>query len=285
MSGPAFSLRLGLIGAHVAASRSPRLHRAAARLCGGEARYDLLMPAEMGQDFAGVFAAVAQSHDGVNITYPFKEEAARLVTIEDPLVRAIGAVNTVCFRPDGAFGYNTDHSGFIAAWTAARGNAAPGVACLVGTGGVGRALAFALIALGATELRLVDRDPARAEALARDLAPHAGACRIVTFADAAAAATGADGVLNGTPIGMEGHPGSPVPTAALEGIGWAFDAVYTPPRTEFLADAEAAGAVIIGGAALLFHQGLDAWAHFSGRPLDPAALAGAIAADEAAARQ
>ena len=277
-------LKLGLIGDNIAASRAPLLHRLAGGQTGIVVRYDRLVPKDMGEGFDAVFAACARrGYRGINVTYPYKERAARMVAIGDPLVRSIGAVNTVLFEADGPRGYNTDYTGFIAAYRGLRGGAAPGVAGLIGTGGVGRALAFALLALGADEIRLVDRDAAKAEALAADLRAAGRAVRIVVADDATQAARGADGLLNGTPVGMAGYGGTPLPAEAMRGATWAFDAVYTPADTQFLKDAAAAGLAIIPGYELFFHQGVHAWAHFAGRPLDEARLRAALLENDAVA--
>lgn len=266
-------LRLGLIGDNIARSRSPLLHRLAGAQHGMRVQYDRLIPGEMGADFDAVFAQCAQgAYRGINVTYPYKERAARMVVVDDPLVRAIGAVNTVLFEPEGPCGQNTDYTGFIAAYRGARGATAPGVACLIGTGGVGRALAFALLALGASEIRLVDRDAAKAEALAADLRATGLPTAVIVGADAAQAARGADGLLNGTPVGMVGHGGTPLAQAAMPGADWAFDAVYTPVDTLFLQEAATTGLATISGYELFFHQGVHAWAHFAGKPLDEARL-------------
>jgi shikimate dehydrogenase len=261
-------LLLGLIGDSIAQSRSPLLHRLAGAQNGLAVRYDRLVPAEMGRDFDAVFDQCAGAgYRGVNVTYPYKERVIARLTIPDPLVRAIGAVNTVLFGECAPEGHNTDHSGFIAAYRAARGEAAPGAVCLIGTGGVGRAIAFALVALGAQEIRLVDRDPARATALAADLRA-AGATGVRQDADAEAAARGATGLINCTPVGMGGQGGTALPAHAMPGADWAFDAVYTPTDTRFLGDAAAAGLSVIPGWELFFWQGVHAWSLFSGLPLD-----------------
>ena len=266
-------LQLGLIGDNIAQSRAPVLHRLAGGQSGVSVRYDRLVPVELGEEFDTVFDRCAgRGYRGVNVTYPYKERAAGKVRITDPLVRAIGAVNTVLFEADGPVGFNTDHSGFVAAYRGVRGDVGPGAVCLIGTGGVGRAMAFGLLALGAAEIRLVDVDMAKAEALARDLRGVHGAPPVAVLADVGAAASGVAGVLNATPVGMVGYGGTPLPGAAMAGAVWAFDAVYTPVDTEFLQDAAAAGLEIISGYELFFYQGVHAWAHFAGLPLDEGRL-------------
>lgn len=267
------TLKLGLIGDNIARSKSPLLHRLAGAQNRVTVQYDRLIPKDMGKDFDTVFDACAtRGYRGINVTYPYKERAAKKVAIADPLVRAIGAVNTVLFEADGPQGHNTDYTGFISGYRGTRADQAPGLACLIGTGGVGRALAFGLVALGASEIRLVDRDEEKAQGLARDLRAAPNAPKVVVCTDAVAAASGATGILNGTPVGMVGYGGTPLPRDAMAGADWVFDAVYTPVDTQFLQEAAAEGLKIISGYELFFFQGVHAWAHFSGLPLDEARL-------------
>lgn len=275
-------LRLGLIGDNIGASRAPRFHVLAGRQSRQEVTYDRLVPQEMGRDFDALFDHVmGAGYHGINITYPYKERAATRVRIDDPGVRALGAVNTVLFDGETPRGFNTDHSGFIAAWRKARGDAAPGTVLVIGAGGVGRAIGFALASLGADEIRLADTDPRRAEALAAALRASFGQLRLRTGSDAAEMAAGAAGLVNATPVGMIGHDSTPLPPAAMQGAQWAFDAVYTPVETRFLLDAEAAGLQTISGFELFIGQAVDAWHLFSGLPLDEARLRAELAEGEA----
>ena len=267
-------LELGLIGDNIAASRAPRLHELLGEMNGRPTRYRRLVPREAGRDFEALFADAARECRGINVTYPYKERAARMVTVDDPRVRAVGAVNTVLFEPDGPKGFNTDFSGFAAAYRRVRGDARPGTVLMIGTGGVGRAVAFALVGLGAAALRLVDRDRAKAEGLAGALRAEGAAVSV--HAEAAEAARGATGLVNGTPVGMVGHDGTPLPRAAMVGADWAFDAVYTPVDTLFLTDAEGAGLQIISGWELYFYQGVHASKLFTGQAPDEERLRAAL---------
>lgn len=280
------TVQLGLIGDNIARSRAPLLHRLAGRLTGCEVRYDRLIPGDLGKDFDTVFDDCAQSgFRGINVTYPYKEKAAAKVVIDDPLVRAIGAVNTVVFAPDGPKGYNTDYTGFQAAYRLVRGEEAPGTVCMIGAGGVGKAVAYGLVALRLKSLRVVERDLPKAAALAHALrAGHPG-LDVTATADTAEAAAGADGLINCTPVGMVGYEGTPLERGLMRGARWAFDAVYTPVDTAFLTAAQAEGLAIVSGYELFFFQGVHAWDIFVGRPLDQDALRAALlaASDEEAA--
>lgn len=276
------SLRLGLIGDNIAASQAPRFHRLAGAQNGCAVSYDLLVPAVLGLPFDAVFDGLAGAgYRGVNITYAYKERAAGRVVIDDPLVRAIGAVNTVIFDPDGPHGFNTDYSGFVSACRGGLPEGPGGAVLLIGAGGVGRAAAFGLLALGVRELRILDQSAEKARALASAVSAarpgvivQAGA----GAADLAAFAKGAAGLVNCTPVGMIGHDGTPLDPELMTGAVWAFDAVYTPVNTCFLQDARARGLQTISGYELFIGQGVDAWRLFSGLPLDVARLRTDLAA-------
>ena len=272
-------VRLGLIGDNIARSRSPALHRFAGRLAGLEVTYDLFIPRDLGMDFDAVFAMCRdQGLRGINVTYPYKEHAAPMVHVEDAGTRRIGAVNTVVFAADGPRGYNTDYSGFMVAYRERLGDAAPGRVAMVGAGGVGKAVAFGLATLGAGEIVLADRDQAKARGLADMLRARGLDVRVAETVDAAV--DGADGVVNCTPMGMVGYPGTAVPAALLPGRRWAFEAVYTPVQTRFKQEAEAAGLAVISGYELFFNQGVHAFELFAGSPpADPQRLREMLAHD------
>ena len=272
-------VRLGLIGDHIAASRAPRLYAIAGRMRGVETTYDLLVPAELDIGFDALFErCAAGDYHGINITYPYKERAAARVAIESPFIRAIGAVNTIVFAPDGPRGFNTDHTGFIAAWRARFEPARPGVVCQIGAGGVGRAVAFGLAELGATTVRLFDLDQARAERLAVALREARPTIEVAAVDSLEEAASAANGIVNCSPVGMIGHDGTPIPRGLMRGAAWAFDAVYTPVDTHFLADAAAAGLATLSGYELFFEQGQDCIEIFLGGRVDRARLRQALAA-------
>ena len=275
--GSAPTLKLGLIGDNIAASRAPDLHRIAGRLNNMDVQYDRLIPKELNQTFDQIFENCPDNgYQALNITYPYKEYVIPKVEIDDPMVRAIAAVNTVVFDGTSSKAHNTDYTGFIAAYEQVRAGAAPGVCCLVGTGGVGRALAFGLVKLGADEIRLFDRDSAKARQLAHDLTALKPQAVVTAVDDLDVATANCDGLLNGTPVGMVGYPGSAFEPKAIAQAAWVFDAVYTPIETMFIRSATAAGAQIISGYELFFFQGVHAWRHFSGLDVDTQKLRAAL---------
>jgi shikimate dehydrogenase len=97
------------------------------------------------------------------------------------------------------------------------------------------------------------------------------------------AAASAAGIVNATPIGMQGHPGQPMTVDVVHAGQFVADVIYTPLETEFLKAAKARGARTMGGAGMCVHQAVDAFRHFSGKTPDIARLKKTFAA--AAARR
>lgn len=268
-------ISLGLIGDNIKPSLAPKLHREAGKLTGLDVSYELLIPAELGKSFDRIFAdSRADGMRGLNITYPYKQLAAAKVEIDDPLVRRLGAINTVIFEADRARGYNTDHSGFMAAYRSVLADSNPGSTVVVGAGGAGSAVAFGLSALGAPELTIIDEDIAKARRLAEALLRPG--LKVAARDTVDERILDAHGLANCTPLGMVGKPGSPIDRALLGPQRWAFEAIYTPRQSEFSRAAEAAGLTVIPGYELFIHQGIDAFRLFTGHTVDEKALRAAL---------
>ena len=187
----------GLLGWPVKHSKSPRLHNEWLHRAAIDAVY-LPLAVEQ-QHLARVFAALPRmGFVGVNVTVPHKQSILPLLDRLDPTAASIGAVNTVVFGEDGAsLGLNTDASGFLENLSQAdpefRADAGPAV--LLGAGGAARAAAAALLGAGVPELRLVNRSPASARALADALA---GPVRVLAWQDRLRALEGAALLVNAT---------------------------------------------------------------------------------------
>ena len=128
-------------------------------------------------------------------------------------------------------GHNTDTTGFERAIADMVVAASRGAVALIGAGGVGKAIAFALANLGVAELSIFDADRAKAEASGVQLR---GRLQARVADDVAGALQGAAGVVNATPVGMLPDRGMAVPEALLHRDLWVADAVYTPLWTPLL---------------------------------------------------
>lgn len=279
------TIRLGLIGDNISRSQSPRLHVLAGRLCGLDVTYERLIPADRGEDFETVFdRCLVEGFRGINVTYPYKERVVPRLAVRDPAIAAIGACNTVVFDKTPPAGYNTDYTGFVSAFRESFPGAAPGTVAMAGAGGVGKAVAFGLAALGCERLLIFDPDTAKADALLSSLKAARVEMPVEIAPSIEEAAAEADGLINCTPLGMVGYGGSAFPTSAIGRQRWAFDAVYTPVETKFLADARRNGLSLLSGYELFFHQGVDAFRYFTGADVDAAALRALLAQPKAEAR-
>ena len=263
---------IGLLGANIMKSLAPALHIDAFAAAGNTGHYHLMDVDQLpGRTLAGLLDAVKTAGFlGVNITFPFKQAVIPLLDQLSPEARQIGAVNTVVIGKTGhTTGYNTDRSGFRLNFEDGLGRAAAEgkTAVLVGAGGAGSAVAFALMDLGLKTLIVHDQDKARATSLAADVITHygAGRCRVSErLSDEIAAA---DGVANATPIGMSGFPGNPVPVEALRSGHWVADVIYSPIETELIRAASGIGARVLTGGGMCVYQGVDAFRLFTG--IDP----------------
>ncbi|GIE95467.1 shikimate dehydrogenase [Actinoplanes rishiriensis] len=258
-------------------SLSPALHEAEGRSQGLDLSYTLFDVA--GADRPGTLErqldeAERDGFAGLNITHPFKQQVIGLLDDLSPQASAVGAVNTVVFRDGRRHGYNTDAYGFTESFRAKLPDVATRRVVQLGAGGAGAACGYAQLSMGVEHLTLVDPDPVRRTQLAATLAGHFDAARIAAASpeDLPAALAGADGLVNASPVGMQAHPGLPLPASLLHRSLWVLDIVYMPVETALLRAARAAGLRAVGGTAMCAYQAAAAFQLFTGRTPDTARM-------------
>ena len=263
---------VGLIGANIGGSLSPALHEDAFAAAGMTGHYHLMdidtLPERRLEELLA--AARTAGFAGVNITHPFKQAVIPLLDSLSPEAAEIGAVNTVVIDAAGrTMGHNTDRSGFRRAFVESLGaeGARDRPVLLLGSGGAGRAVAFALMDLGVGLLKVYDRDAARSTGLCADLAARFGAGRCELLAEPEVAAGSAAGIVNTTPVGMRGYPGVPIAARLIQSRHFVADVIYTPLETELVKAARGRGARAMGGGGMCVHQAAEAFRVFTG--LDP----------------
>jgi shikimate dehydrogenase len=255
--------RLGVLGWPVAHSRSPAMHEAAFRALGldGWTYQHLPVPPELLDETVRALGPVG--FVGANATIPHKEAALALADQATDAARQIGAANTLTFAPDGAIGAeNTDAPGLLAALPESPSGK---TALVLGAGGAGRAAAWALRNAGAAEVRVWNRTPERARALATDLD--------VTVAETAASA---NFLVNCTSIGLDARPtqfkGLPVTADALGEFACVVDLVYRDGETALIREARKRGCAVVDGLEVLVHQGALSLRLWTGRQAPLAAM-------------
>ena len=251
----------GIIGWPVAHSRSPALHGYWLKQYGIDGAY-VPMAVKPENLRRALQALPLLGFAGCNLTIPHKEEALRAVDTLEPSAKRAGGVNTVVIDARGQItGSSSDGYGFIAALRAGAPRFDPGQApaVVLGAGGAARAIVAALLDSGAREVRLVNRTPARATKLAKELG---GEVRGVLWENRAEALSGAGLLVNATSLGMEGQPALDLPLDALPAEAVVNDIVYVPLETPLLGAARTRGNLCVDGLGMLLHQaapGFEAW--------------------------
>lgn len=259
---------VGLIGWPVSHSVSPAMHNAAFAALGLNWAY-LPLPVPPARVGDAVLGLRALGLCGANVTVPHKQAVISYMDALSPAAQAIGAVNTISVEPDGALvGDNTDARGFAADLRSHGVEMAGKRVAVLGAGGAARAIVYAAADAGAEAILILNRTVERAAALAAGLQPLFPATPILASAwDAGLPAAGlASLVVNCTTLGMNPAPdGLPWEPALPFRPGQAvYDLVYNPQRTRLLAQAEAGGAIAIGGLGMLVWQGALAFARWTG---------------------
>ncbi|WP_372617100.1 shikimate dehydrogenase [Falsiroseomonas sp.] len=246
----------GVLGWPVSHSRSPRLHGFWLARHGLDGAY-LPLPVRPERFEAAVRSLVDLGFAGANVTIPHKEAAFALCDEVTEVARRAGSVNTLVFRDGRISGTSTDGFGFLESVReqAPGWQASNGPAVILGAGGAVRSVAAALLDAGCPRLILVNRTPARAEAIARDLGGPVEVATAPRLADAAL-------LVNGTSLGMAGEPPLEIDLSPLPPHAVVADMVYVPLETRLLAAARARGLRAVDGLGMLLHQarpGFEAW--------------------------
>lgn len=259
-------LLAGLIGAGIQGSSSPRIHEEEALAHGLNLTYRIIDFNEPKRDRSFLenmlLAAESLGFKGLNITHPYKEDAFKLMDTLSEDARNIGSINTIVFKDGKRHGDNTDWSGFSENLKANLPDIKLDIVALIGTGGAGLAVAYALLKMGVGELRLFDTDKNKAEKLAEKLKESLPGCTVIVAEDTIAALKNADGLVNATPIGMDGIPGTPVEVNLLHKSLWVADIVYFPLETQLIKAARAKGCRTVSGGGMAVRQAAASFQQF-----------------------
>lgn len=212
---------------------------------------------------------------GVSVTIPHKE--AVMAHLDQISVRAqtAGAVNTLYWDNGKLSGDNTDIAGFLAPLQTQAALRTFSCALLLGAGGAAKAVLAGLQELGVPDIVVANRRHERAETLADEFA-------VKTVPWEARNTVGADLIINATPLGMYGanvqeSPFNEKDFRACAQHGTAYDLVYNPLQTRFLAEAVQAGWQTIDGLHMFCGQGIEQFRIWTGIQLSDTAVRHCIA--------
>lgn len=263
-------------------SASPAMHNAALaelRLNWRYLAFDV-PPADLREAIKG---AQAMKFIGLNLTVPHKLLAVEIVDELDDSARTWGAVNTVLFEGQTGSGdwkplrdcdpelltatrtrgFNTDADAITRSIQEDLKMELRGASVLLlGAGGAGRTAALKLASDGVRRLYVVNRTMSKAEEIQSEIARRFPATDTrLGYPDGTV-----DLVLNATSLGLK--TGDPLPFDAtrfsLKAAGRAYDMIYRPAETGFLAEATRSGCKIANGLGMLLYQGAKALEVWSG---------------------
>jgi shikimate dehydrogenase len=205
---------------------------------------------------------------GALITMPHKVSVIDLLDERSTAVRIAGSCNAVRREVDGRLiGDMFDGEGFV------RGVAHNGVSLegarvlIVGSGGVGSAIAASTAAAGAGEIALYDVNAASMGGLADRLGQNYPRMKVRIGSNDPA---GVDVVVNATPLGMKPSDPMPVDVSRLSPSTFVGEVVLKAQTTAFLAAAKARGCPTQVGVDMLFEQ-IPVYLEFFGFPPTTAA--------------
>ncbi|MFC6279764.1 MULTISPECIES: shikimate dehydrogenase [Polaromonas] len=257
MSSHTFGLA-GIMGWPVAHSRSPLIHNHWIQKYGLTGAYVQLPVAPSKLDIA-IPGLAALGFRGCNITLPHKVDALQLMDEVDANARRMGAMNTIVVQPDGSLkGFNNDGFGYIQSLLDAKPDwrADAGPVTVLGAGGAARAVVLSLADRGAKEIRLLNRSPEKAQALADEFGAPVKA---LPWSERHAALADVALLVNTTSQGMHGQPDLDLKLDALPRHALVSDVIYVPLETPLLIAARQRGNPTVNGLGMLLNQARPAF--------------------------
>jgi shikimate dehydrogenase len=222
-----------------------------------------------GEDYVEVLRPLfrATNLHGALVTMPNKVTTIGLVDELTVTAKIAGAANAILKRPDGSLIADMfDGSGFVRGVLRKGREVAGASALVVGSGGVGCAIAASLAAAGVSTLGLYDARPASAEALGARLAQHYPALKIATGSKNP---EGYGIVVNATPLGMNDGDPLPIDVDAIAPTAFVGEVVMKEEFTPLLRAAKAKGCRVQVGTDMLYEM-IPAYLEFFGfGPSDP----------------
>ncbi len=249
MNGPD---KYGVVGNPIAHSRSPEIHERFARQTHQRISYERIeAPLDGFEERA--LALRDAGYRGLNVTVPFKIDAAKLADDLLPRARLAGAVNTLVFDGDTIVGDNTDGIGFVRdVHERLKFDFSECSVLVLGAGGAVRGVIGALLDASPRWIAVANRTHQRAGELAEEFgveAIHLDEIPAEHF----------DLIINGTTTGLK-HEAPPIDPETFNDCTLAYDLVYAAEATPFMELARSGGAKVVSdGLGMLIEQAAESF--------------------------
>ena len=240
----------GLVGDPLTTAKSPELWN---RLFIEQRADAVCVPFRVEADDLSAFVTGARAMrnlSAVLVTMPHKQRMMAFVDELHPTARQVGAISVIRCHDDGRWvGAIFDGVGCVLGMQWEGNHPANKSVLLIGAGGAGRAIAFAVGSAGARSLAIFDVDERRAEGLAEAVAAETRCNTHVGAPDP----QGYEIVINATPLGMKPDDPMPVDPNRLEAGSIVVDIINSPDPTALCHAARARGCRTQSGRPM--HQG------------------------------
>ena len=240
----------GLVGDPLTTAKSPELLN---RLFLEQCADAVCVPFEVKATDLSAFVTGARAVgnlSGVLVTMPHKQRMLDLVDELHPTARQVGALNVIRCHDDGRWvGAMFDGLGCVLGMQWEGHHPSNKSVLLVGAGGAGRAIAFAVASAGARTLTIFDIDERRAESLAQSVAAETGCKTVFGAPDPHEFEI----VINATALGMKTHDAMPVDPDRLKPGSTVVDIINAREPTPLCRAANERGCRTQGGRPM--HEG------------------------------
>lgn len=249
--------RFAVFGNPIKHSRSPFIHAAFAAQCNVALSYRAVR-VEPGDLARAVKAFFDGGGAGLNVTVPFKEEAAALVALPTSRAARAGAVNTLWRDADGELhGDNTDGIGLVRDMVANLGwTVQEREVLIIGAGGAARGILEPLLRERPSRIHIANRTVERAQTLADEFG---GLGRVTAGSYEALVDQQFDLLINASSAGLQGQA-PPLPSTVLRERSCCYDLLYGAEPTAFMRwAAHGAAWAVSDGLGMLVEQAAEAF--------------------------
>ena len=239
----------GLLGEKLSHSLSPKIHSELLKSMKKEGIYNLFeIDKNNLSDLAKKIKMLGVK--GCNVTIPYKRDIIEYIDEISEEAENIGAINTIYFKDNKLYGYNTDYFGFGYMLKKANIDVEKKIAVILGNGGAARAVLHYLLDNNAKEVYIVSRSGKKENINFKNV-------NTITYEELES--INGDILINSTPVGM--YPNikeSPVKKDIINNFSHIVDLIYNPMETKLLNNARELNKNNIGGLYMLIGQAVKA---------------------------